>query len=157
MLRVQSSLKARGGIWAIAQLMLLAAVLAAGPLWPNDWDGGFSIASGGVLLVLSGLLVLPGFLALGRNLTPHPKPRDGATLVRHGIYAIVRHPLYASLIFGSFGWSLVWKSGPTLGIALAFALFLDGKARVEERWLHERFPEYTDYARRVRRFVPWVY
>jgi len=31
------------------------------------------------------------------------------------------------------------------------------KARLEERWLVEAFPGYTDYARRVRRLVPGLY
>src|SRR5436190_19791674 len=27
----------------------------------------------------------------------------------------------------------------------------------EERWLLTQFPEYADYARRVRRFITWIY
>ena len=34
---------------------------------------------------------------------------------------------------------------------------LDAKARVEERWLSGQYPEYDAYARRVRRFLPWLY
>jgi protein-S-isoprenylcysteine O-methyltransferase Ste14 len=38
------------------------------------------------------------------------------------------------------------------------AVLFDLKARREEAWLIERFPEYADYrARTPRRFVPWLY
>jgi protein-S-isoprenylcysteine O-methyltransferase Ste14 len=51
----------------------------------------------------------------------------------------------------------VCRSWPALLAALALAPLLDGKARREERWLRQQFPEYSSYQRRVRRFVPWVY
>jgi protein-S-isoprenylcysteine O-methyltransferase Ste14 len=35
--------------------------------------------------------------------------------------------------------------------------FFDLKARREERWLRERFADYDDYARRVKRFIPGFY
>jgi protein-S-isoprenylcysteine O-methyltransferase Ste14 len=128
-----------------------------GPLWRGHWDAVVSVPAGTVLLFSSGLIALAGFLALGRNLTPHPKPRADATLVRHGIYGFIRHPLYCSLVLGCIGWGLVWQSGPAAGFAVVLALVLDAKARVEERWLREQFPEYSDYARRVRRFIPGIY
>jgi protein-S-isoprenylcysteine O-methyltransferase Ste14 len=34
---------------------------------------------------------------------------------------------------------------------------LDLKARREEAWLSERYPEYAAYARHTHRFVPGVY
>jgi protein-S-isoprenylcysteine O-methyltransferase Ste14 len=37
------------------------------------------------------------------------------------------------------------------------ALFADFKATREERWLRERFPDYPDYARRVRKLIPFVH
>jgi len=42
-------------------------------------------------------------------------------------------------------------------VSLLLCVILDAKARLEERWLKEKFPDYTDYTKRVRRFVPWVY
>jgi protein-S-isoprenylcysteine O-methyltransferase Ste14 len=94
-------------------------------------------------------------MALGRNLTPFPKLGEQAQLVRHGIYAVIRHPLDASVIAGAIGWALVWQSWPAL-VAAAFLIpFFLAKARREERWLRETFPEYADYERQVRGFVPW--
>jgi protein-S-isoprenylcysteine O-methyltransferase Ste14 len=147
----------RGGVWIALQFGTIAVALVVGPLWRGHWNAEASVWIGRVFLILSGVIALAGFAALGRNLTPHPRPRTDGTLVRHGIYRFVRHPLYSSLIVGCLGWGLNWKSGPAVGAALFLAWALDAKARVEEHWLRERFPEYADYARRVRRFVPWVY
>ena len=144
-------------MWVAAQMALLAAVVALGPLWPGEWPSNLVVVCGRVLLMVSAVFAVSGFAALGRNLSPYPRPRAGATLVRHGIYSLVRHPLYASLMLGSIGWALVWRSGPALASAVLLALVLQAKAKVEERWLRERFPEYADYARHVRRFIPWVY
>jgi len=70
---------------------------------------------------------------------------------------MLRHPLYSSLMFASAGWALVWSSAVALAAALTLAVLLDAKARVEERWLLERFPGYAAYAGRVRRLLPWIY
>ena len=77
--------------------------------------------------------------------------------MRHGIYSVMRHPLYTSVMLASLGWALLWQSGPALVAALLLAPFFDAKARREERWLAERFPDYGDYQRRVARFLPWIY
>lgn len=143
--------------WVAAQFGTIALLLIVGALWRGHWDAFVSAWIGRAILVVSGLVALAGFLALGRNLTANPEPRANATLVRHGIYGFVRHPLYCSLIVGGFGWALLWQSIPALLLAVALALVLDGKARVEERRLKARFPEYADYAGRVRRLIPWIY
>jgi protein-S-isoprenylcysteine O-methyltransferase Ste14 len=69
----------------------------------------------------------------------------------------VRHPLYTSAFCGAAGWSLIRHSWPALAGSLALTAFFDTKVRREECWLEEQFPEYADYARRVHRFIPWVY
>ncbi len=98
-----------------------------------------------------------GVRALGRNRTAFPKPVKEATLVQHGVYGLVRHPLYCSVILVSFGWGLLWHSGPALGAAAVITIFLDRKASREERWLRDKYPEYERYVARVRRLIPGIY
>ena len=141
----------------VLQFGTLAAALVAGYVWRGHWDSTVSAKVGRGMLILSALIAGAGFAALGRNLTPNPRPRSTGTLVQHGIYRFMRHPLYSSLILGCLGWSLHRQSGPALGAAFFLAWALDSKARLEERWLCERFPSYPEYSRRVRRFIPWVY
>src|SRR6266568_4067770 len=74
-----------------------------------------------------------------------------------GIFGLVRHPVYGGVILIGLGWSLADAPLGLVPTALLAVLF-DLKARREEAWLIERFPEYAAYrARAPRRFVPWLY
>jgi len=147
----------RGGWWLVAQNALILAALVLGPLFHGQWQNAAISIAGGVLLSVGGCLLIAGVCALGRNLTPYPKPLDTSALVQRGVYALIRHPLYSSLMFASAGWALHWRSWPALAAAFALALVLRAKAIREERWLRERYPEYRDYERRAKRFLPWIY
>jgi len=138
------------------QVVLLTAVALLAVCFRG---GGFPIVvMAGVALMLVGAgVALAGAMALGRNLTPFPKPTESAQLVRNGIYAVIRHPLYTSVIAVAIGWALVWQSWPALLAAATLIPFFAAKARREERWLREMFPEYGEYEKRTRRFIPWIY
>lgn len=148
---------ARGGIWVVAQFALMIAGLAAGPIWRAQWHGWRTLAAGILFLLIGAWLGLRGKRDLGLNRTPFPQPKDDGQLITSGIYARLRHPLYASVIALGFAWALLWRSWPALGLAAAQILFFDAKARREERWLRELFPDYAAYARRVKRFIPGLY
>ncbi len=147
----------RGGLWVLGQNALLGLVVAAGVFYHNQWHSLALTCCGVFLLPIAVGCGLAGAVSLGRNLTPFPKPSAGGRLVQTGIYALMRHPLYTAVCCGSVGWALLRESWPALIAALALGPLLDAKARREERWLRRQFPEYGDYERRVRRFVPWIY
>jgi protein-S-isoprenylcysteine O-methyltransferase Ste14 len=147
----------RGGLWVLGQSALLGAVIAGGILCRNQWQSLAPTLCGAVLLVTGAGCGLAGTVSLGRNLTPFPKPTASTRLVQTGIYGLIRHPLYTAVFCGAVGWALVWRSWPALLAALALAPLFDAKARVEERWLRQQFPEYAGYEQRVRQFVPWIY
>jgi protein-S-isoprenylcysteine O-methyltransferase Ste14 len=153
----QHSLKtfvARGGIWVMMQSILMLAVIGLGVMFPGDWTRIPVIVLGAALFIVGGHFGIAGVLVLGKNRTPYPQPRDGSALVQHGIYARVRHPLYTSVMLASLGWALLWQSLASFGVAVVLIPFFHGKARAEEHWLRQRFPDYADYARRVPRFLP---
>ena len=147
----------RGGGWVLSQFGLALALVVCVTLWHGEWTNRPATALGSFLLTVSALCALAGFATLGRGLTPFPKPSPSAQLVRTGIYRLMRHPLYTAVFCGAVGWALVRRSWPALAIALTFAPFFDAKARREERWLRQQFPEYVHYERQVRRFLPWIY
>ncbi|HVM61122.1 MAG TPA: isoprenylcysteine carboxylmethyltransferase family protein [Verrucomicrobiae bacterium] len=115
------------------------------------------VIPGAVLLAVSAIIGLWGVIGLGRGLTPFPRPLPHMPLIQTGIYGVVRHPLYTSVMVAALGWALVWQSWPGLLAGLALIPYLDLKSRREERWLRDQFPEYSEYAKRVRRFIPGVY
>ncbi len=150
----------RGEWYVVVQAALLLMVALAPWLDPTRRDAGWSIpalAAGAVLVLLGIVLAAAGLLALGRNLTPLPRPKEGAALVESGAYALVRHPIYTGIILGAFGWALAWRSPATLALAAVLLAFFDVKSRREERWLVEAFPRYADYQRRVKKLLPWLY
>lgn len=113
-------------------------------------------AAGIILTVLGGAVGLAGGVALRRALTPFPKPLPDAQLVRSGIYSRIRHPLYTSVTLMSVGWAIAWDSMPGLLAALVLAPFFAAKARREEAFLRERFPDYVEYSQSTKRFIPWI-
>ncbi len=78
-------------------------------------------------------------------------------LVTTGVFAYIRHPLYASLLF--LAWGVFFKRpGVAAGVlALTATAFLFATARVEEaedlRYYGER---YREYMARTKRFVPFL-
>jgi protein-S-isoprenylcysteine O-methyltransferase Ste14 len=147
----------RGGRWVLAQGALLLAVAILGLTSPQESKHLAWFVGGLFFLLVSGGCGLAGVIALGQNLTPYPKPSAKAQLVQRGIYGLVRHPLYTAVLCGAIGWSLFRQSLPALATALVLAVFFDARARREERWLRNPFPEYASYQQRVRRFLPWIY
>jgi protein-S-isoprenylcysteine O-methyltransferase Ste14 len=147
----------RGGLWVLAQSGLMLAVVLLGVTCHGDWANLLLVASGVVLFLAGGAIGLAGVMVLGESRTPFPKPPAQTRLVTGGIYRAMRHPLYTSVMVASLGWAGIWQSWPALVAAVVLIPFFEAKARREERWLRERFPDYANYARRVRRFLPGIY
>jgi protein-S-isoprenylcysteine O-methyltransferase Ste14 len=150
----------RGRGWVLAQSLLLLALVLTGPLGRSAgeaWLAGMAAVIGSVLFALGTVFGIVGVKHLGRNRTPYPQPLADAALVTTGIYAWVRHPLYASLIYAGFGWALLWNSYPALIIAALDLCFFTAKAQAEERHLRAKFPTYADYSTRVKRFLPGLW
>jgi len=145
-----------GTRWVVGQLVLLAALGATAPWHRGQWPALAGTVPGTLLLVYAAWTGLAGVRDLGRNRTPSPVPRPDSTLVTTGIYARLRHPLYASMMAMGLGWALLWSSAVGLALAGVLAVFLHAKARHEEGHLCRHFPDYPEYLRRVPRYVPWA-
>jgi protein-S-isoprenylcysteine O-methyltransferase Ste14 len=81
-----------------------------------------------------------------------------STLVTTGIYRYIRHPLYSSLLF--LTWGIFFKSITWLGILLAVAatLFLFATALAAEAECVRFFgAPYQEYMKRSKRFVPFIF
>jgi protein-S-isoprenylcysteine O-methyltransferase Ste14 len=145
----------RGEAWVAGQFLLFAPVILLAIRYPGTGPlvGRFA---GVFLLVVAASVAAAGAITLGKNLTPLPEPAAHAQLVQHGIYARIRHPIYASAILAGFGWALAWLSWPSAVAAAVLVPFLHAKSRREEHLLRRRFPGYREYEARTRRFIPWI-
>lgn len=146
----------RGEGWFLLQMVLFTIIFFTPAIAPFGFPIELRVL-GGVILLIGGGLGTAGLLSLGRNLSPFPKPIENGRLVTDGAYRVVRHPIYAGLILGTLGWSLLMAT--LLGVAFAIVLFIffDLKSRREEVWLTQKYPSYADYQRQVRKLIPGVY
>jgi protein-S-isoprenylcysteine O-methyltransferase Ste14 len=148
-----------------ASLLLLAVLLAwrtvPGVVWCLDgpWTvvlAGVQLA--GVAITLASARRLDALTLAGiRQARGARITASSPALVRDGLYALVRHPIY-------FGWVLmVWPTACLTGDRAVFALvstaYLAAAIPFEERSLRREFgAAYDDYARDVRwRMVPGIY
>lgn len=97
-----------------------------------------------------------GVIALGRNLSPFPRPVYGGKLVTTGMYGFVRHPLYLGVLLGCLGWAFVSLNLPRVFITCILGLFLDAKSESEELFLTAIYPDYAFYQCHVKKILPWI-
>lgn len=155
------------GVFILATLRPLGAVFWFGlfawminPAWLGwssvrvpVWSRWMSV----VILVAGCVLLVWTFRSLGRNLTDTVVTREQHTLVSHGPYRWIRHPLYSSAALMVAALSV---------IAANWFLFLTGvmvlcvlviRTRTEEANLVARFGDgYRRYMDRTGRFLPKV-
>jgi protein-S-isoprenylcysteine O-methyltransferase Ste14 len=80
------------------------------------------------------------------------------TLVDTGVYHYIRHPLYSSLLF--LTWGIFFKAPTWLGALLASitTLLLVATARADEAECIRFFgPAYETYMKQTKRFVPFLF
>ncbi len=95
------------------------------------------------------------FTSLGKNVTDTVITRKEATLVTHGPYHWVRHPLYSvgALFFVAF--ALLLANWFILLMGILALILLTIRTPIEEAKLIEKFgEEYREYMKRTGRFVP---
>ena len=140
--------------WTFAHWLSLSLVIATG--WLTAAPQALHEVSllGGGIMLFSLLIASAGFLGLGKNLSPWPRPHASNRLVTHGIYRWIRHPLYLSLVVFSLGWSAWRQSLPALLCCLVLVWVLRRKAAHEEKHLVELHPQYQAYRQNTGGFLP---
>jgi protein-S-isoprenylcysteine O-methyltransferase Ste14 len=82
----------------------------------------------------------------------------GQSVVDTGVYAIVRHPMYAGVALLLLGMALWLESYAAVLLAAFPIALLCGRILIEERFLRAALADYGTYAERVRfRLVPGVW
>jgi len=117
------------------------------PVWLR-WTGVGVIAMGCALLVWT-------FRSLGSNLTDTVVTRQKHTLVSHGPYRWIRHPLYDSAALLTVAISLIAANWFLFLTGMVLMGLLITRTRIEEANLVTRFGDpYRTYMERTGRFLP---
>jgi protein-S-isoprenylcysteine O-methyltransferase Ste14 len=120
---------------------------------PQLYYAGATI--GLLLLVLGTVINIIGRFELGRNWGNQVLVYEDHTLVTHGIYRIVRHPLYAGLIWMFLGAAMVFQNlAALLATVLVFMPAMYYRAKQEEKALVAQFPSYREYRNATGMFFP---
>jgi protein-S-isoprenylcysteine O-methyltransferase Ste14 len=149
----------RGEGWVALQVVVFGLVALAGvlgPRWPGAWDR-VTWALVAVFVIGAAVLLVGGFLHLGTQVTPFPKPVEGGELKEGGVYGLVRHPIYGGVLLLCLGYSFA-ASPLALAPTVLLGFLFEAKRRREETWLIQRYPGYAGYRERVRRsFIPYLW
>lgn len=109
----------------------------------------------GLSLIISGSIpFIWGHIELGWR-THMPSVKD--TLVQQGLYAYVRHPIYAGGFALLAGLALLRPRSAFVLTCMLGSIWLIVQARLEEIDLLQRMPDYKDYMKRVPRFIPYLW
>jgi len=113
---------------------------------------------GAVLMVAALWLFWRSHADLGQNWSETLELRKGHQLVKHGVYRMIRHPMYASIWLWCLAQGLLlenWLAGWYAGVAFALLYFV--RTPREERMMCESFGEkYRDYMRQTGRLIPRI-
>jgi len=110
----------------------------------------FSYFVGFLIIIIAFIILLVAIKDLGRNLSPFPRPINNSNLVTSGIYRYMRHPMYYSLIFISFGIFITKLSIYYLFLLISLGLIIKFKISLEEQYLNNKFKNYLLYKNNVK-------
>ena len=105
---------------------------------------------GFLIIIIALIILLVAIKDLGRNLSPFPRPINNSNLITSGIYRFMRHPMYYSLIFISFGVFITKLSFYYLFLSTSLSLIIKFKIALEEQYLENKFKNYLIYKNEVR-------
>lgn len=83
-------------------------------------------------------------------------PTEGG-LVTRGPYRFLRHPIYTAATFFILAGALSYRTVESISVAIVIVLCLIMRMFLEEKLLVAAYPEYTEYARKTKRIIPFVF
>jgi len=111
----------------------------------------------GIVIFVIGLWLLwRSHVDLAINFSPSLFIRRQHTLVTHGVYRHIRHPMYLSFWFWAIGQALLisnWLAGP-LGIIAFYSIYMFRVNREEQQLVVHFGDAYRDYQKTTGRLFP---
>jgi protein-S-isoprenylcysteine O-methyltransferase Ste14 len=112
----------------------------------------------GLVIYTVGLTVaIVGRVQLGKNWANLEdfQVLNNQQLVRSGIYRHIRHPIYSGDVLLLLGLELSLNSWLVL-MVIPLAIVVYKQVQAEEKLLINTFPDYSEYQRQTKKFIPFV-
>ena len=98
----------------------------------------------GLTLVICGIIIFIISLFTIKSLENYE-----GDLVTHGIYSIIRHPMYLSFIFWLIGFAVFTASSISVIFSILVIANILFWRYLEQKELEKKFPAYADYKKRT--------
>jgi protein-S-isoprenylcysteine O-methyltransferase Ste14 len=154
--------KDKGSLGLIWVIIIIANALAyTAPKWsqlPISANAAAGFAGLG-LIVIGMILRFSSIASLGKFFTVNVAILEDHKLKQDGLYKYVRHPSYSAALISFIGYGVSLNNWLSVAIVTAAAstVFLV-RIGIEERALTDHFgAEYSDYKKRTKRLIPFVY
>ena len=140
-------------------LMFIAAFVLAGLNFRFGWLRlpDWAVWTASVLFLLAYLMwgeVLRENAWLSRTV----EVQEGQCVVDHGLYGVVRHPMYSASVLLFLSMPLVLNSPLSFLVMLCYLPLIAKRIRNEEKLLQKELPGYEEYAERVKyRLIPFIW
>ena len=122
------------------------------------WNGLSGLRYAEVAAFAAGELVrLLALHDLGRQYSAFITVQPDHSLIRHGIYRVIRHPFYLGQLLFTPSVPLAFRSPLALFIFVSTVLFTLNRIRREEHFLVRHFDFYSAYRRQSWRLLPYLY
>jgi protein-S-isoprenylcysteine O-methyltransferase Ste14 len=116
-----------------------------------------SVFSGLFLLIFGAIFNIRGRFDLGKNWANQIEIYTDHKFISRGTYSLVRHPLYASLIWMFIGGALVYVNYMAISVTIfIFLPMMYYRASQEESLLLKEYKEYNNYRKKVGMFFPKI-
>ena len=140
-------------------LMFIAAFVLAGLNFRFGWLRlpDWAVWTASVLFLLAYLMwgeVLRENAWLSRTV----EVQEGQRVVDHGLYGVVRHPMYSASVLLFLSMPLVLNSPLSFLVMLCYLPLIAKRIRNEEKLLKKELPGYEEYMERVKyRLIPFIW
>jgi protein-S-isoprenylcysteine O-methyltransferase Ste14 len=149
-------LRSHGFFRFFAFELILVLFLLNADYWVREPFSAFQIVSW-VLLAISFIMVVDGFYLLRTAGNPRGGIDNTTILVKRGVYKYIRHPLYSSLLFLSWGVFLKNPSFVSTALVVVVSAFLIATAKAEEKENVKKFgTDYVAYMKTTKMFIPFL-
>ena len=146
-------------IASVGIAVLSGFLLSFGKIGRIEGHGVFWFFSGLIFMLAGSIIRLVALRTLGKYFSIMVAIQQNHTLVKKGIYSLIRHPAYTGLFLFMLGMGL--SLGNWLSLFIIFAASVTivfVRVPLEEKALIEKFgDEYRSYMKKTKRYIPYLF